>query len=118
MLYSRYSFKLFDFMHLENIWDFSQSDRIIQKFAEAQVGCPRALTYTFSEIKSILSSRQIYVEDVWKDHIFKYDIPSYIRKEYVVRPCFKYISDEDYKSLCEELGWHTMVIARSDKNEY
>ena len=104
MLYSKYSFKLFDFMHLENIWDFSQSDSVIQKFAEAEVGCPRAVTYTFGEIRNILSSRQMRVDAIWKDHVFKYDIPSYIRKQYAVRPCFENISDEDYRSLCEEMG--------------
>ena len=115
MLYSKYSFKLFDFMHLENIWDFSKSNEIIQKFAEAQVGCPKALTYTFQEIKSMLSLKKIKVNNIWKDHIFKYDIPSYIKKEYVVRSCFENMPKKDFKSLCEEMGWHTMVIAKSTK---
>ena len=117
MLYSKYSFKLFDFMHLESIWDFSKSDEIIQKFAEAQVGCPRASTYTFGDIKEILSTKGINVKKIWKDHVFKYDIPSYIQKKYVTRDCFKNMSDADYRSLCEEMGWHTMVIAEADKNE-
>ncbi len=116
MLYSKYSFKLFDFMHLENIWDFSKSDDVIQKFAEAQIGCPRAVTYTFNEIRDILSSRQIQVESIWKDHIFKYDIPSYIKKKYVVRDCFENMPSQDYNSLCEEMGWHTMVIARGQNS--
>ena len=104
-------------MHLESIWDFSKSDEIIQKFAEAQVGCPRASTYTFGDIKEILSTKGINVKKIWKDHVFKYDIPSYIQKKYVTRDCFKNMSDADYRSLCEEMGWHTMVIAEADKNE-
>ena len=70
MLYSKYSFKLFDFMHLENIWDFSKSNEIIQKFAEAQVGCPKALTYTFQEIKSMLSLKKIKVNNTYGKIIF------------------------------------------------
>ena len=117
MLYSKYSFKMFDFMHLENIWDFSRCDEVIQKFAEAQVGCPRAVTYTFQEIDEILSSRKMKVNKIWKDHIFKYDIPAYIQKKYVVRPCFSNMTEKDYESLCAEMGWHTMIIATGQKDE-
>lgn len=115
MLYSKYSFKLFDFMHLQNQWDFSRCDEIIQKFAEAQLNCPRALTYTFNDIRSMLSNCDIEVDEIWKDHIFKYDIPAYIEKKYVVRNCFKDMSNTDYTDMCREMGWHTMIVGRCKK---
>ena len=103
----------FDFMHSENDWDISRGEEIIEKFAEAQLKCPRAVTYTSKEIKNLLLSKEIEVTDIWKDHVFKYDIPSYIEKRYVVRDCFENMSEENFSSLCEELGWHTMVKAKA-----
>lgn len=113
MLYSKYSFKLFDFMHQENVWDFARADDIIQYYAEAQLNCPRALTYTFGEIRNLLKDFDII--EMKKDHIFKYSIPEYIKGEYVVADTFKNMQDTDFKEMCEEVGWHTLVRASLKK---
>jgi len=110
MLYSKYSFKLFDFMYKMGMNDFSKSDEIIQKFAEAQTGCPRALTYTFSQARKLLDKFDII--SMHKDHIFKYDIQEYIEGKYVVRDCFKNMSTQQYSEMCEEVGWHTLINCR------
>ena len=109
MLYSKYSFKLFDFMHNENVWDFSRAEEIIQHYAEAQLQCPQALTYTFGDIKKLLKNFDIV--EMKKDHIFKYSIPEYIKGEYVVANAFKNMKDSDFQEMCEEGGWHTLVKA-------
>ena len=109
MLYSKYSFKLFDFMHTEGTWDFSRTSETIKYYAEAQLGCPQALTYTFSEIRSLLKDFDIY--DMKKEHIFKYDIPEYIKGNYVITESFKNMTEESFAEMSEEMGWHTLVKA-------
>lgn len=113
MLYSKYSFKLFDFMHQEDVWDLSLASEITQYYAEAQLNCPRALTYTFGEIRKLLKDFDII--EIKKDHLFKYSIPEYIKGEYVVADTFKNMEDVDFKEMCEEVGWHTLVRASLKK---
>jgi SAM-dependent methyltransferase len=110
MLYAKYSFKLFDFMYKQPQVDFSKTDEIIQYFAEAQLGCPRALTYTFDQAKSLLNKFEII--SMKKDHIFKFDIPNYIQKKYVVRGEFKNMSPTQFQEMCAELGWHMLIKCR------
>ena len=109
MLYSKYSYKLFHFMHKENIWDFSKADDIIRHFAEAQLNCPVANTYTFKEIENLLQEFDIL--EMRKDHIFPYKIPEYINKEHVVEDHFKNMSKEDFQQMEKEVGWHTLIRA-------
>ena len=78
-------------------------------YAEAQLGCPQALTYTFSEIRSLLKDFDIY--DMKKEHIFKYDIPEYIKGNYVITESFKNMTEESFAEMSEEMGWHTLVKA-------
>lgn len=114
MLYSKYSFKMFDFMHEIDEWDFSKMTEIIQHYAEAQTGCPRAFTYTFEDIRCLLDGFEIL--EIKKDHIFQYSIPDYIKKQYVVRDAFKNMSQADYEEMCREMGWHTLIKARLREN--
>ena len=109
MLYSKWSFKLFDFMGPKETWDFAEADSIIQKYAEAQLNCPRALTYTFNEVRSLLAGFDI--QAIRKAHIFKYDVEDYIKGVLVVRPAFINMTADQYASMESELGWHTLVTA-------
>lgn len=107
MIYAKYSFKLFDFMRESGIDDFSRADEIIQHYSEAQLGCPRTITYTKKEAKELLSKFEIaYME---KDFIFKFDIPEYIKGNHVVRDCFKNMSEEQFDEMCKEIGWNLMI---------
>jgi len=107
MLYAKYSFKLLSFMYQQDNVDFSKSDEVIQYFAEAQLGCPRASTYTLEQAKSLLNKYEIL--SMKKDHIFKFDIPNYIQKKYVIRDEFKNMTDQQYQEMCDELGWHLLI---------
>jgi SAM-dependent methyltransferase len=109
MLYSKWSFKLFDFMGPRETWDFARADEIIQKYAEAQVDCPRALTYTFDEIRELLTGFDI--QEMRKAHIFTYDVDEYIQGRMVVRPAFSNMTSAQLASMESELGWHTLVRA-------
>lgn len=110
MLYSKISYKLFWAMHTYDKWDISRMNETIQEFAEAQTGCPVAYTYTFDEIRELLSPwYDIY--DIRKDHIFTWDVSKYINHEYQVDDAWKNVKESELKSLEKELGWHTLVKA-------
>jgi len=110
MLYSRFSYKLFWVMKEQNQWDFANADDLIRTHSEAQTGCPVTYTYTFEEISDLLGEKY-HVDMIWKDHIFKWDIPSYKQNIFIPDTPFQNVSDVYFKQLEKELGWHTMFIA-------
>lgn len=110
MLYSRFSYKLFWLMRDYNAWDFSTADALVQNYSEAQSGCPVTYTYTFDEIKDLVSP--LSIQDIWKDHIFMWDIPEYKKNNFVRDTPFQNVSDEYLTKMKKELGWHTMFIAK------
>jgi len=111
MLYSRFSYKLFWLMRDYNAWDFSSADSLIQNYSEAQSGCPVTYTYTFDEIKELVSP-SLSVQNIWKDHIFIWDIPSYKENIFIPDTPFKDLDPVYLKKMEKELGWHTMFIAK------
>jgi len=111
MLYSKISYKLFWAMHNYGPWDLSKMEDTIREFAEAQTGCPVAYTYTFDEVRDLLSPwYEVY--DISKDHIFKWDVEKYIKHVYEVDKAFQGVSEENFRSLEKELGWHTLIKAK------
>ncbi len=110
MVYSRFSYKLFWLMNLHNQWTMGTSDALIQQFSEAQSGCPVTYTFTSDELKHLLGEG-FTVQSIWKDHIFKYDIPSYIKGGYDIDATFAGYSEDLFKEMERDLGWHTLCIA-------
>ena len=110
MLYAKYSFKLFDFMKISGTDDFSKADDIIQHYSEAQLGCPRTITYTRRQARRLLTKFDVYSME--KDFIFKYDINEYINGQYVVRDCFKNMTKQQFQEMCDEVGWNLMIKCR------
>lgn len=113
MVYSKWSYKLFWILnhYNEGNWSFDESlDKLVAKYSEAKTGCPVTHTYSKEEIFQLLSSR-FFIDAVWKDHIFKYEVEPYKKGEYVISQEFAGISPDRYKSMCRELGWHTLVVA-------
>lgn len=111
MLYSRFSYKLFWIMNETNSWNFDDTDSLIRTYSEAQIGCPVTHTYTFDEIRELVGSK-FTVENIWKDHIFKWDIASYKQNIFTPDRAFKNVPDQYFKQMEKELGWHTMVICK------
>ena len=110
MLYSRFSYKLFWLLNSTE-WDLSKTDSTIQKYSEAQEGCPVTYTYTFDEITELINPG-LTIESIWKDHIFTWDIPSYRNNIFIKDTPFQNVSPDYLKQLEKELGWHTIFIAR------
>lgn len=107
MLYSKYSWKALEFFFL-NGWKFSFNwDRTIQYYAEAQLGCPVAFTYTRKSIKKLLENYTII--SIKKDHIFPYKIKDYIQYKYNKRFIFKFLSKKLFHWLESVLGWHYLI---------
>jgi ubiquinone/menaquinone biosynthesis C-methylase UbiE len=112
MLYSKISYKLFWVMIENNIKKISNMEDLIRKNAEAQYNCPVAYTYTFEEIKEMLHKHGIKVENIWKDHIFTYDIENYKKNIYVKDEYWKDVDEKLLKQFEKELGWHTLFICK------
>jgi ubiquinone/menaquinone biosynthesis C-methylase UbiE len=110
MLYSKFSYKLFWLMNTYNQWTFENVDSLVQQYSEAQTGCPVTYTYTFDEIRDLISPH-FKVNSIWKDHVFMWDIENYKQNRFIRDTPFQNVSDEYIQNLRKELGWHTMFIA-------
>jgi 2-polyprenyl-3-methyl-5-hydroxy-6-metoxy-1,4-benzoquinol methylase len=110
MVYSKVSYKLFFLMRETGDWDFSKMDTLIADYSEAQTGCPVTYTYTFEELKELLHAFD--VTHIEKDHIFCWDIDQYKQYKYEKEECWKNVPEDLFHKLEQELGWHTMAIAK------
>ncbi len=110
MLYSKASYKLFWIMKEEGIWDMGRLDELIARNSEAQTGCPVTYTYTFNEVRKLLTGFEIM--DMRKAHIFTWDVAAYKNYEYVKDPVWADVSVEQLAELEKELGWHLLTRAR------
>jgi len=111
MLYTKFSYKLFEVMHDYGDWDIARLDSIIAEYSETQVGSPVTYTYTIGEATEMFEKCGFRVQRIWKDHVFKYDLDSYHKGKLVVRPEFQGMNAKTWKQMTEELGWHLMVHA-------
>jgi ubiquinone/menaquinone biosynthesis C-methylase UbiE/Rps23 Pro-64 3,4-dihydroxylase Tpa1-like proline 4-hydroxylase len=116
MVYSKISFKLFWIMMESNIKSLENYENIIRVNSEAQYGSPYTYTYTFDEIKNILSNVNLQLTNIYKDHIFQYDIDNYKNNIYIKDSYWKNVDTTTIKAFENELGWHTMVTAKLEKN--
>jgi SAM-dependent methyltransferase len=95
-------------------------DRTVALRSEAQSGCPITHVYTPRSINAILSPFFDTVR-IRKEHIFPYDIPAYVRNEYVLRIPYRWLNARTFVTLRKHFGWHLLVDAtrtiRTDKEE-
>lgn len=110
MVYSKISYKLFYLMRETDLWDFSSLDELISTYSEAQTGCPITYSYTFESAKKLFSDFTIL--DMRKAHIFPWVIEKYVKYQYEKEACFKNVSDDFFKELESELGWHMLITAK------
>lgn len=112
MVYSRISYKLFWLMMENNIKDMKEGLEIVERQSEAQANCPMTYTYTIEEIRDELLDDRFKIENIYKDHIFIYNIDKYKNNEYEKDEYWRNMDDITIKKLEKELGWHTMVICK------
>ncbi len=108
MLYNKYSWKSLEFF-LTNGWKFGFNwSRTIEYYAEAQLGCPVAYTYTKKGIEKLLQNYEII--SIKKNHIFPYKIEDYIEYKYNKRFIFRVLPKKIFSWLESILGWHYLII--------
>jgi 2-polyprenyl-3-methyl-5-hydroxy-6-metoxy-1,4-benzoquinol methylase len=110
MVYSKISYKLFYLMRETGLWDFSSLDELISTYSEAQTGCPITYSYTFEGARKLFADFTIL--DMRKAHIFPWVIEKYVKYQYEKEACFKKVSDDFFKELESELGWHMLITAK------
>jgi hypothetical protein len=91
---------------------FWRFDEIVENESEAQSGCPVTYTYTPRTISAELRQAGFTVTDTWRDHIFPYRIPEYVRYEYRQRRIFQVMPRRFFRWLEHRMGWHLMVVAK------
>jgi len=112
MVYSKVSYKLFFLMRETNCWNFSKKgvDAILSEYSEEQVGCPVTFSYTLDEARELVKDGELFrVNEIFKDHIFCWDIGHYREYRYVKDEIWANVEDDQLRSLEKELGWHTCL---------
>jgi SAM-dependent methyltransferase len=107
MLYSKYSWKSFEFFLRYGYKFRFNFKKTIQYYAEAQLDCPIAFVYSKKEVKNLLKDFDIL--EIKKDHIFPYIIEDYINHEYNKRYIFKILPQPIFRFLEKTLGWHLLI---------
>jgi len=110
MLYNKFSLKSFDFFIQKGYKFGFNFNKTIQFYAEAQLGCPRALIFTKPEIKKLLSG--LNVIQIRKDHIFVYKIKEYTQNKYIKRFLFRLVPKPLFELIKKSLGWHFLIKAK------
>lgn len=111
MLYSKYSWKTFEFF-LKKGYKFNFNiKKTIEYYAEAQLGCPVAYVYSFKDIKQLL--KEFEITDIKKDHIFPYIISDYINYIYNKKIIFRLMPKKLFSFLENLLGWHLLIKFKS-----
>ena len=110
MIYSKFSYKLFDTMRECGIWNLGLIDKLMSENSEAQKGSPITYTYSINEVKELF--RDFEITEIKKAHVFPWKISKYIQHEYEKEEYFKGMSDKDFANLEEELGWHILIKAK------
>jgi len=107
MLYSKFSWKTFEFF-LRKGYKFNFNlNKTIQYYAEAQLGCPVAYVYSYKDIKKLLNNFEII--EIKKDHIFHYIIEDYVKYVYNKKFIFRIMPKKLFTFIEKLLGWHLLI---------
>ena len=111
MVYNKWSFKALWILMKYGSGKFWKFKELIAKYSEAQTGCPITHVYSRKEIKKLVESAGFKVKKISVDHIFRFDIPSYIKHEYKVDWKFRWMPSWLFRALERTVGWHLLVEA-------
>jgi ubiquinone/menaquinone biosynthesis C-methylase UbiE len=110
MVYYRYSWKVLWMLLLEK-GKFWKLDDIIAKHSEAQTGCPVTYSYTKKTIKELIGEN-FEVQRSFVDHIFPYQIPKYVKYEYVKEWYWRMLPESVFRKFERTFGWHLCATAK------
>jgi 2-polyprenyl-3-methyl-5-hydroxy-6-metoxy-1,4-benzoquinol methylase len=113
MVYSLFSYKTIE-AWLKYGYKFRFNFRkSIQYFAEAQLDCPVAYTYSKNDLHKIFKNYDIL--ETKKDHIFPFIIKDYIKKIHRKRLIFRIMPNSMFSWLESKLGWHWLIKLKLKK---
>lgn len=110
MMYHKYSYKVFWILLKYGYQTFWNIEKIVAKYAEAQIGCPVAYIYSRKTIAELLKDYKI--TDINIDHIFPYKIKDYVKYTYNKAWYFKWIPQRIFRNLEKKFGWHMLIYAK------
>jgi len=113
MVYNKYSFKSLWILLKYGKGQFWKFKELIARYSEAQTGCPITHVYSRKEIKKLVESAGFRVKKISVDHVFKFDIPSYIKHEYKVDWKFRWMPQWLFRAFERVAGWHILLEAEA-----
>lgn len=115
MLYSKLSWKAIWTVLTYGRGAFWRWKELIQKYSEAETGCPITHTYSSNDVQLLM--REYLITDIWKNHIFPYRISDYVQYRYNFVWYFKILPRPFFRWLEQRLGWHTLIVATPAESE-
>lgn len=114
MLYSKWSWKVLWILLTYGHGAMWKLQELVRTYSEAQTGCPVTYFYSFREIEKLFKGFEI--QSIRKDHVFPYVIEKYVKYQYERPWYFRGMPRQVFQWLEHELGWHTLVVAKT-RNE-
>ena len=111
MVYNRFSWKVLWIFLKYGYGRFWKLDALIQKYSEAQTGCPVTHTYSKKSITELLERNGWKVKSIKIDHIFPYKISDYVQYRYTKVWYFRWLAAPWFRWLERHFGWHLLVEA-------
>ena len=111
MVYYRYSWKVFWIVMKYGKFQFWKISKLVAKYSEAQTGCPITYIYNKKEAEKMLDSAGFKVTNMVVDHIFPYQIPEYVKYQYVKEWYFRWMPKRLFRYLENKFGWHLCITA-------
>ena len=111
MVYNKISWKVLWIFLKYGYGRFWKLDELVQKYSEAETGCPVTHTYSRKSITDLLKRNDYTVTSIKVDHIFPYSIPAYIQYQYKKVWYFRWMPRKLFRWLETHFGWHLLVEA-------
>lgn len=112
MIYHKYSWKVFWILLKYGKLKFWNLKKLVQRYSEAQEGCPVTYVYSEKEVIELFSNNGLEITDLKVDHIFPYKISDYINYKYNKVWYFKILPHKIFRFLETKIGWHLLITAK------
>jgi SAM-dependent methyltransferase len=111
MVYNKFSWKVLWIFLKYGYGRLWKLDELVQKYSEAQTGCPVTHTYSKKSVTELLNSTGWDVKSIKIDHIFPYSIPAYKRHQFKKVWYFRWMPKKAFRWLETHFGWHLLIEA-------
>ncbi len=111
MVYNRFSWKVLWILLRYGKCQFWKLNELVQRYSEAQTGCPITHTYSKKSITELLECNGWKVQSIKVDHIFPYSISAYKQYRYKRAMPWKLVPKKLFRWLEKCIGWHLLVEA-------